>query len=106
MVVIATIFLFQDVEDQLREILPEFPDFLTTKPHMASYICECVRLNWAIVNQTSPIEIEYTSERYSSVMHNRFHTSDARSPWIKLYVWPTLVNSKDKNVLSKGIVIT
>ena len=94
------------MEDQLREILAEFPESLTSKPHMASYICECVRLSWAIANQIPAIEIEYNSERYSSVMHRRFHTSDEKNPWVKLYAWPTLVNAKDKNIISKGVVIT
>ncbi len=93
------------MEEQVREILPEFPE-ITSRPHMASFICECVRLAWAIVNQIPQLEIEYTSERISSVMHNRFHTSDPKNQWIKLYVWPTLVNSKDKNILSKGVVVT
>ena len=87
-------------------MLPEFDGSFTSKPHMASYICECVRLSWAIVNQVSPLEIEYTSERYSNVMHRRFHTSDEKSHWIKQYVWPTLVNAKDKNIISKGVIIT
>ena len=100
------LLLFQDVEDQLKEILPELPDFLTSKPYMATYVCECVRLSWAIVNQVPPVEIEYTSERFSDVMHSRFHTSDSKSQWIKMYAWPTLVDSKDKNILSRGIVIT
>eukprot|EP00794_Sanderia_malayensis_P005265 gene5265-5931_t len=97
--------IVKEVEQQLKDILPEFPDLLS-QPHMASYVCECARLAWAIVNQVLPLEIEYTSERISHVMHNRFHTSDSKIQWIKLYVWPTLMNSKDKNILSKGVVIT
>ncbi|XP_065071564.1 uncharacterized protein LOC135696192 [Rhopilema esculentum] len=98
--------MVKDVEDQLKEILPELPDFLSSKPYMATYVCECVRLSWAIVNQVPPVEIEYTSERFSDVMHSRFHTSDSKCQWIKMYAWPTLVDSKNKNIMSRGIVIT
>ena len=87
------------------KILPEIPN-ISRRPSIAAYICECVRLSWAMCNQIHPMEIEYCAEYFSQVMHTRFHTSDKSAPWIKMYLWPILLNYDDKTVLFKGIVIT
>lgn len=95
----------RDVQDQLVQLLPEFPS-LSRLPGIASYTTDCCRVAWSMVNQIPPMELEHSHDKFSQTMHTRFHASSDKNNKIKMYVWPTLVDSGSKNVLYKGVVWT
>lgn len=95
----------QDVQDQLIQLLPEFPS-LSRLPGIAKYTAECCRVAWSMVNQIPPMEMEHSQDKFCANMHTRFHASSDKNSKIKMYVWPALVESGTKNVLFKGVVWT
>ena len=94
-----------DVQDQLTQLLPEFP-ILSRLPGNASYIEQCCYITWAMVNQIPPMEIEHSQDKFSGTYHTRFHSSSDKNTKIKMYIWPTLIDSISKDVLYKGVVWT
>jgi len=97
--------IVNDVQDQLIQLLPEFPS-LSKLPGIATYTTECCRVAWSMVNQIPPMEMEHSQDKFSPSLHTRFHASSDKSNKIKMYVWPAIVDSADKNVLYKGVVWT
>ena len=99
------LFQFQELQDQLLQLLPEFPN-LCKLPGIASYTNECCRLSWSMVNQIPPMGLEHSATKFTSSMHTRFHSSSDKHNKVKMYVWPTLMDSSDRTVLNKGVVWT
>jgi hypothetical protein len=61
---------------------------------------------WGLANQTPPYYIEYQTTKYDKQIHERFHTSDNESEAIIEYVWPCLIDGRDRACVAKGVVIT
>ena len=97
--------IVRDVKDQLTQLLPEFP-MLCRLPGNSSYIEQCCYITWAMVNQIPPMELEHAQEKFSPLHHTRFHTSSDRHSKVKMYIWPTLVDSLTNDVLYRGVVWT
>lgn len=90
---------------QMDELLPEFP-ILTQLNGISAYATQCCQLAWGMVNQTPPMVLEHGSEKFSTVMHTRFHASNEKNSRIKMYLWPTLVDGENFNILYRGVVWT
>lgn len=98
-------FCIQDVQDQLIQLLPEFPS-LSRLPGISAYSADCCRVAWAMVNSIPPMELEHSLEKYTDATHTRFHASVEKNNKIKMYVWPTLIDTGSKAILFKGVVWT
>ena len=61
---------------------------------------------WGLVNQTPPYYIEFQPTKYDKQIHERFHTSDNESETIIEYVWPCLIDGRDRACVAKGVVLT
>ena len=61
---------------------------------------------WGLVNQTPPYYIEFQTSKYDKLIHERFHTSDNESESIMEYIWPCLIDGRDRTCVAKGVVIT
>lgn len=97
--------IVKDVQSQLIHLMPEFPS-LARKPGIELYCVHCCRVAWAMVNQIPPMELEHSSNKFNDAMHTRFHASSEKHSKVKMYVWPSLVDSGSKAVLFKGVVWT
>ncbi|XP_066913382.1 uncharacterized protein [Clytia hemisphaerica] len=97
--------IVQDVQDQLIQLLPEFPS-LSRLPGISQYSADCCRVAWHMVNQIQPLELEHSQEKFNDATHTRFHASSEKTNKIKMYVWPTLIDTGSKAVLFKGVVWT
>ena len=63
-------------------------------------------VRWGLVNQTPPYYIEFQPIKFDKQIHERFHTSDNDSDAIIEYVWPCLLDGRDRTCVAKGVVIT
>jgi len=61
---------------------------------------------WGLVNQTPSYYIEFQTIKYDKQIHERFHTSDNESDTIIEYIWPCLLDGRDRTCVAKGVVIT
>ncbi len=62
--------------------------------------------SWGLVNQTPPYYIEFQTTKYDKQIHERFHASDNDSETIIEYVWPCLIDGRDRTCVAKGVVLT
>lgn len=95
----------QEVSMQLWATLYDYP-CLKTCQGLTSYISDCIKLAWALSIQAPPFVIEYETRSFRSDMHVRFHTSSQESGGIKMYLWPSLLESHNGSCVHKGVVIT
>jgi hypothetical protein len=61
---------------------------------------------WGLVNQTPPYYIEFQITKYDKQIHERFHTSNNESETITEYIWPCLIDGRDRTCVAKGVVLT
>lgn len=74
-----------------------------TSSFVASFV-EC--FSWGLVNQSPAYSIEFQTMKYDKQIHERFHTSDNDSDRILEYVWPCLIDGRDRTCVAKGVVLT
>ncbi len=75
-------------------------------PQVPMYLCVVFFYRWGLVNQTPPYYIEFQTIKYDKQIHERFHTSDNESETIIEYIWPCLIDGRDRTCVAKGVVIT
>ncbi|CAF1687869.1 unnamed protein product, partial [Adineta ricciae] len=94
-----------DVENQLWTTLYDYPA-LRSCNELLRYITSACRTAWGLANQNPPYYIEFQTIKYDKLIHERFHTSDTDSDTIIEYVWPCLLDGRDRTCVAKGVVIT
>ncbi|CAF1386355.1 unnamed protein product [Rotaria sordida] len=94
-----------EVENQLWATLYDYP-VLKTCNELLKYINSACRTAWGLVNQNPPFYIEFQTIKYDKQIHERFHTSDNESDTIIEYIWPCLIDGRDRICVAKGVVIT
>ncbi|CAF4910890.1 unnamed protein product [Rotaria sp. Silwood1] len=94
-----------EVENQLWTTLYDYPK-LKSCNELLKYIYSACRTAWGLVNQTPPYYIEFQITKYDKQIHERFHTSDNESETIVEYIWPCLIDGRDRTCVAKGVVIT
>jgi len=94
-----------EVENQLWATLYDYPA-LKSCNELLKYINSACRTAWGLVNQTPPYYIEFQTIKYDKQIHERFHTSDNESETIIEYIWPCLIDGRDRTCVAKGVVIT
>ncbi|CAM4915752.1 unnamed protein product [Rotaria socialis] len=94
-----------EVENQLWTTLYDYPR-LKSCQELLKYINSACRTAWGLANQTPPYYIEFQTTKYDKQIHERFHTSDNESETIIEYIWPCLIDGRDRACVAKGVVIT
>ncbi|CAF3786055.1 unnamed protein product [Rotaria magnacalcarata] len=94
-----------EVENQLWTTLYDYPA-LKNCHELLKYINSACRTAWGLVNQTPPYYIEFQAIKFDRLIHERFHTSDNDSDTINEYIWPCLIDGRDRTCVAKGVVIT
>ncbi|CAF2910503.1 unnamed protein product [Rotaria sp. Silwood2] len=94
-----------EVENQLWTTLYDYPK-LKSCNELLKYIYSACRTAWGLVNQTPSYYIEFQTTKYDKQIHERFHTSDNESETIIEYIWPCLIDGRDRTCVAKGVVIT
>ncbi|CAF0980577.1 unnamed protein product [Rotaria sp. Silwood1] len=94
-----------EVENQLWATLYDYPS-LKSCNELLKYINLACRTAWGLVNQNPPYYIEFQITKYDKQIHERFHTSDNESDTIIEYIWPCLIDGRDRICVAKGVVIT
>lgn len=61
---------------------------------------------WGLANQTPPYYIEFQATKYDKQLHERFHTSNNESETIIEYIWPCLIDGRDRTCVARGVVVT
>ncbi|CAF1235943.1 unnamed protein product [Adineta ricciae] len=97
--------IISEVENQLWNTLYDYPR-LKTCHELLKYIHAACRTAWGLVNQTPPYSIEFQTTKYDKSLHERFHTSDKESETIIEYIWPCLIDGRDRTCVAKGVVLT
>jgi len=69
-------------------------------------LIEFIIYRWGLVNQAPPYYIEFQTNKYDKLIHERFHTSDKESETIVEYIWPCLIDGRDRTCVAKGVVLT
>ncbi|CAF0976984.1 unnamed protein product, partial [Didymodactylos carnosus] len=92
-----------EVENQLWTTLYDYPA-LKCCNELIKYITQSCRTAWGLVNHQ--FLIEFQNIKYDKLLHERFHTSDNESETISEYIWPCLIDSRDRTCVAKGVVIT
>ncbi|CAF0765425.1 unnamed protein product [Didymodactylos carnosus] len=95
--------LAYEVENQLWTTLYDYPA-LKCCNELIKYIMQSCRIAWGLVNHQ--FLIEFQSTKYDRLLHERFHTSDNESETIIEYIWPCLIDGRDRTCVAKGVVIT
>ncbi|CAF1093318.1 unnamed protein product [Adineta steineri] len=94
-----------EVENQLWATLYDYPA-LRSCNELLKYITSACRTAWGLANQTPPYYIEFQTAKFDKQIHERFHTSDNESDTIIEYIWPCLIDGRDRACVAKGVVIT
>lgn len=94
-----------EVENQLWTTLYDYP-ILKTCNELLKYIHSACRTAWGLVNQTPPYYIEFQTMKYDKQVHERFHTSNNECEIISEYIWPCLIDGRDRTCVAKGVVLT
>ncbi|CAF2696293.1 unnamed protein product [Rotaria sp. Silwood2] len=94
-----------EVENQLWSTLYDYPT-LKSCNELLKYINSACRTAWGLANQNPPYYIEFQTTKYDKQIHERFHTSDNESETIIEYIWPCLIDGRDRICVAKGVVIT
>lgn len=71
---------------------------------LTRYVCDCVRLAWAL--SVHGFALEFETRAFRRELHVRFHTSDHRSERIRTYLWPALLQAPRGACVHKGVVVT
>lgn len=93
----------QEVCAQIWATLYDYP-CLKGCTGLVRYVCDCVRLAWALSVQGFVLEFE--TRAFNRELHVRFHTSDHRSERIRTYLWPALLQAPRGPCVHKGVVVT
>ena len=87
--------------------LPQLDDEILSR--MKSFITECVRIAWRMVNLLPPLKIVLESqvcdERFEDFFHTEKEEVREKTPTITLCVWPALTDYDGDEVLVKGTVV-
>ncbi|CAF4513377.1 unnamed protein product [Rotaria socialis] len=94
-----------EVENQLWATLYDYPA-LKNCHELLKYINSACRTAWGLVNQTPSYYIEFQPIKFDRLIHERFHTSNNDSDTINEYIWPCLIDGRDRTCVAKGVVIT
>jgi len=84
--------------------LPLLDDEIISK--MKSYITECVRIAWRMVNLLPPLEIvpasEVCGEKFNEFFEKEGEEVEEKKPTIKVCIWPAVSDCITGKVLIKG----
>jgi len=93
--------------DQWRKSEPWLPlleDGIISR--MMSYITECVRIAWRMVNLLPPLKIVLVSqvhgERFNEFFEKEEEEVKEKTPTIKICIWPAVSDYTSGEVLIKG----
>ncbi|XP_060880536.1 uncharacterized protein LOC132952291 [Metopolophium dirhodum] len=95
----------EEVSSQLWATLYDYP-CLKTCAGLHQYICDAVRLAWALVNQTPSFVLEYEQRSFKRDLHVRYHSSDLESNQVRTYLWPALLEGQAGPCVHKAVVLT
>lgn len=96
--------IIKEVKEQLWGTLQEYP--LRECYELNVYINESVKTAWILVNNDSPLKLDYASTKFDSNLHERSQGSNKNSEQILNFVWPSLIITNENKCVSRGIVIT
>lgn len=96
----------RNVEEVCAQIWATLYDYPCLKgcAGLTRYVCDCVRLAWAL--SVHGFALEFETRAFRRELHVRFHTSDHRSERIRTYLWPALLQAPRGPCVHKGVVIT
>ncbi|XP_077501898.1 uncharacterized protein LOC144112935 [Amblyomma americanum] len=96
----------RNVEEVCAQIWATLYDYPCLKgcAGLTRYVCDCVRLAWAL--SIHGFVLEFETRAFRRELHVRFHTSDHRSERIRTYLWPALLQAPRGPCVHKGVVIT
>lgn len=89
--------------------LPQLGDEILSR--MKSFITDCVRIAWRMVNLLPPLKIMLTNEddlkgeRFDDFFNTEKEEVKERTPTMTLCVWPALTDYDGNEVLVKGSVV-
>ena len=87
--------------------LPQLEDVVLSR--MKSFITDCVRIAWRMVNLLPPLKIMLTSEvareRFDDYFHTEKEEVKEKTLTDTLCVWPALTDCDGNEVLFKGTVV-
>ena len=97
----------KDCHDKWRKSEPWLPlldDGIISR--MKSYITECVRIAWRMVNLLPPLKIVLVNqahgERFTEFFEIDEEKAEENTPTIKICVWPAVSDYNSGEVLIKG----
>ncbi|XP_065287165.1 uncharacterized protein [Dermacentor albipictus] len=96
----------RNVEEVCAQIWATLYDYPCLKgcAGLTRYVCDCVRLAWAL--SVHGFALEFETRAFWRELHVRFHTSDHRSERIRTYLWPALLQAPRGPCVHKAVVIT
>jgi len=84
--------------------LPLLDDEIISK--MTSYITECVRIAWRMVNLLPPLQIVSASkirgEKFSELFEKEEEEVEENTPTLTVFIWPAVSDAITSEVLIKG----
>lgn len=87
--------------------LPQLHDEIISR--MKSFITECVRITWRMVNLLPPLKImlanEVRDERFDDYFQTEEEETKEKTETTTLCVWPALTDHDSDEVLVKGRVV-
>lgn len=104
----------------IRELTKKYDQWTKSEPwlpllddeiisRMKSYITECVRIAWRMVNLLPPLKIVLTNQVHSAKFDDFFQTekeeAKEKTPTITVCVWPALTDYDGDEVLVKGTAV-
>jgi hypothetical protein len=95
----------EEVSSQLWATLYDYP-CLKTCTGLHQYICDAVRLAWALVNQTPSYVLEYEQRSFKRDLHVKYHSSNLESNQVRTYLWPALLEGPTGPCVHKAVVLT
>lgn len=89
--------------------LPQLDDKIILGSRMKSYITDCVRIAWRMVNLLPPLKIVLANQVHGERFEDFFQTEKEevkeKTETITVCVWPALTDYDSDEVLVKGTVV-
>ncbi|XP_071827062.1 uncharacterized protein [Apostichopus japonicus] len=97
--------MVQEVRMKLNNALRNYSAW-SSSPSLDDYISRCVLLAWKLTILQPPLEAHYDMSSFNPHFHRRSPGSNPNSTDIKVYLWPSLIESDSTRCVYRGIVST
>ncbi|PIK53718.1 hypothetical protein BSL78_09387 [Apostichopus japonicus] len=97
--------MVQEVRMKLNNALRNYSAW-SSSPSLDDYIRRCVLLAWKLTILQPPLEAHYDMSSFNPHFHRRSPGSNPNSTDIKVYLWPSLIESDSTRCVYRGIVST